>query len=95
MLRGIKMSIGLITILAILLAFLILRSIISFSLKLIGIGIIAVAICMTIWICTSQPDMHKPFSLKTIEYLLKINKDGSVTTTKQVTQTVYKEEGIK
>ena len=81
------MSIGIIAIIVILIAFFILKSIISFSLKIIGLGILIAIAAFTIWICSEQPDMHKPFSLNTIEYLFKINKDGSVTTTKQVTQT--------
>ena len=85
------MNVGIITVIVIIIAVLLLKSILSFSLKLIGLGILAVAICLTIWICTAPPEMHKPVSLNTIEYLFKINKDGSVTTTKQVTQTVYKE----
>lgn len=89
------MSVGFITIIAIVLVFLVIRSIISFSLKLIGLGIIAVAICFTLWICTSQPDMHKPFSMNTIEYLFKINKDGSVTRTKQITNTLYTQEEVR
>ncbi len=39
-----------------------------------------------------NPKMHKPFQLNIIEYILKINTDGSVTTTKSVTTTVIKEE---
>ena len=81
------MSIGIIAIIVIVIAFFILKSIISFSLKIIGLGILIALAAFTIWICSEQPDMHKPFSLNTIEYLFKINKDGSVTTTKQVTQT--------
>ena len=81
------MNIGIIAIIVIVIAFFILKSIISFSLKIIGLGILIALAAFTIWICSEQPDMHKPFSLNTIEYLFKINKDGSVTTTKQVTQT--------
>ena len=81
------MSVGIIAIIVIVIAFFILKSIISFSLKVIGLGILIALAAFTIWICSEQPDMHKPFSLNTIEYLFKINKDGSVTTTKQVTQT--------
>jgi len=86
------MGIGITTIIIIILALFILKSIISFSLKVIGLGILILAAGLTIWICTAQPDMHKPFSLNTIEYLFKINKDGSVTTTKQVTTNVL--EGV-
>ena len=41
--------------------------------------------------------MHKPFSIDIIEYLIKINDDGSMTTTKQVTKTIIKDanEDIK
>ena len=45
----------------------------------------------TIWICSTQPIMHKPLAINTIEYLIKFNNDGSITTTKQITQTSFKE----
>ena len=81
------MSITISTIIIIVIAFFILKSILSFSLKIIGLGILIALAAFTIWICSEQPKMHKPFSLNTIEYLFKINKDGSMTTTKQITQT--------
>ena len=85
------MGIIIFTIVIIAIALFILKSIISFSLKIIGLGILIALAAFTIWICSAQPEMHKPFSLNTIEYLFKINKDGSVTTTKQTTHTVLKE----
>ena len=84
------MGIGIVTLIAVIIAFIILKNIISFGLKLIGLVILVLIVGTTIWICSEQPDMHKPFSIDTIEYLFKINKDGSMTTTKQVTQTVIK-----
>ena len=87
------MNLGIAFVVVAVVIFLVLKSIISFSLKVIGFGILVFVLIFTIWICTAQPEIHKPFSLNTIEYLLKINKDGSVTTTKQVTQTIYKEKG--
>ena len=86
------MGIGITAVIVIVVAFFILKSIISFSLKVIGLGILVALAALTIWICSEQPQMHKPFSLNTIEYLFKINKDGSVTTTKQITTTVIKED---
>ena len=85
------MGIG-IAVVIIIITLIVLKNLISFGLKLAALVILAVALCVTVYICKSQPDMHKPFSLNTIEYLFKINKDGSMTTTKQVTQTVYKEQ---
>ena len=85
------MGIG-IAVIAIIIALIIIKNIISFGIRIAAFVIIAVALGVTVYICTSQPQMHKPFSLNTIEYLFKINKDGSMTTTKQVTQTVYKEQ---
>ena len=84
---GLFISISVIVVLV----FFILKSIVSFSLKVLSIGVIlAISVC-TIWICSVHPDIHKPFSINTIEYLFKINKDGSMTTTKQITTTgVYK-----
>ena len=73
---------------AVVIAFVILLNLIKFSLKVAVFVTFAVVLGATIWICTAKPDMHKMFSLNVIEYLMKINKDGSVTTTKQVTQTV-------
>ena len=85
------MGVTISTIIIILIAFLILKSILSLSLKLIGFGVLIALAVFTIWICSEQPKMHKPFSLDTIEYLFKINKDGSLTTTKQITRTVVTE----
>ena len=61
---------------------------IKFGLKMVLFFILAVVVSVTLWICIAQPDMHNPFSVNTIEYLFKINKDGSMITTKQVTETV-------
>lgn len=84
------MSLGIIVLVVAIIAILLIKNIISLGLKIIGFGIIAVLIGVTIWVCSASPEMHKPFSINTIEYLFKINKDGSVTTTKQTTQTVIK-----
>lgn len=50
------------------------------------------AIVATVFVCVKRPVMHKPFSLNVVDYLIKFNNDGSVTTTKQTTTTVIKEE---
>ena len=70
----------------------ILIKLIKFGLKMVLFFILAIAVSVTLWICFAQPDMHDPFSINTIEYLFKINKDGSMTTTKQVTETVIKDK---
>lgn len=49
-------------------------------------------IIVTVLFCTIKPKMHKPFNLNIVEYLLKINTDGSITTTKEVTTTIIKEK---
>lgn len=86
------MGIG-IAALVIIIALILIKNMISLGLKIAGFIILAVVLGVTVYVCTTPPEMHKPFSLNTIEYLFKINKDGSMTTTKQVTQTVYKEQG--
>ena len=75
---------------AIIIAILLLK-IIKFGLKMVLFFLLAIVVSVTLWICFAQPDMHEPFSVNTIEYLFKINKDGSMTTTKQVTETVIKD----
>ncbi len=56
--------------------------------KVSVICLLVVLLGATGWICTSTPVMHKQFSINIIEYLIKINDDGSMSTTKQTTQTV-------
>ena len=73
-------------------AILIIIKIIRFGLKLALGVILALVLGVTVYVCLNKPELHKPFDLNTIEYLFKINKDGSVSTTKQVTKTVYKEQ---
>ncbi|MBR1776016.1 hypothetical protein IJ750_02950 [bacterium] len=86
------MSLGIICLIVTVIAFFILKKIVSFGLKAACFAVLIVAAAGTIWICSEKPDMHKPFSLDTIEYLFKINKDGSVTTTKQITRTMNGEQ---
>ena len=86
------MELGLVGIIAVVVAAVLLIKLIKFGLKMVLFFILAVVVSLTIWICVAQPDMHEPFSVNTIEYLFKINKDGSMTTTKQVTETVVKNQ---
>ena len=46
----------------------------------------------SIGLCVAKPVMHKQFSIDIVEYIMKINDDGSMTTTKQVTRTMLKKE---
>ncbi|MBQ8459640.1 hypothetical protein IJ541_06020 [bacterium] len=61
-------------------------------LKLAGIIIALMAILITLGICVVKPQMHKPFSIDVIEYFIKINDDGSMTTTKQTTKTILRKD---
>ena len=85
------MGIG-IAVVVIIIVLILIKNLVSLGLKIAGFIILALVLGATVYLCTSTPEMHKPFSLNTIEYLFKINKDGSMTTTKQITQTVYKEQ---
>ena len=60
--------------------------------KVFAIMVLIVLAGMTVGLCVLNPKMHKPFQLNIIEYILKINTDGSITSTKSVTTTVIKEE---
>lgn len=62
-------------------------------LKIFSIMVLICLAVVTIGLCTLNPVMHKPFRLNIIEYILKINTDGSVTSTKSVTTTVINGEG--
>ena len=51
-----------------------------------------VMLCSTVSICFISPKMHKQFLIGVVEYLIKINDDGSMSTTKQTTQTVLQKQ---
>lgn len=55
--------------------------------------IIVFTFIFTIGVLIKKPVLHKPFSINTVEYLVKINDDGSMTTTKQTTYTQFMKEG--
>lgn len=69
--------------------FLMMKFIPRFNIKITGIILFILALCVTSCICIVKPVMHKPVSLNIIEYFFRINEDGSVTRTKQVTKTIY------
>ena len=87
------MELGFAVIVVAIIVAILLIKLIKFGLKMVLFFILAIIVSVTIWICIAQPDMHDPFSVNTIEYLFKINKDGSMTTTKQITETVIKDRG--
>ena len=59
-----------------------------FDLKKAGAVLVMFFICGTAWIWIDMPVMHKQFSIDIVEYLVKINEDGSMSTTKQTTKTI-------
>ena len=61
-------------------------------LKFAGVIICLGALLATFGIFFIQPKMHKPFSIDIIEYLIKFNNDGTMTTTKQTTKTIMKKD---
>ncbi len=66
---------------------------IGLRLKFFTVTVLAVLAVATVIFCVASPKMHKPFQLNIIEYIMKINSDGSITSTKSVTTTVIKEQG--
>ena len=59
--------------------------------KIGGLALVFIHI-LTVALCVIKPVAHKQFSINTIEYLIKINDDGSMTTTKQTTTTVLEKK---
>ena len=51
-----------------------------------------IIIIVTIGIVAFRPKMHKQFSFAVIDYLIKFNDDGSMTTVKQTTTTKLQKE---
>jgi len=50
-------------------------------------------LCITLVLCIKKPVMHKQFSFSVVDYLIKFNNDGSMTTVKQTTTTKLQKEG--
>ena len=73
----------------------VLSSVKNLSLKITGIVLIVLMLGATVGICAASPKLHKQFSINIIEYLIKINDDGSVSTTKQTTQTILHRQGTQ
>lgn len=59
--------------------------------KTFFIVISIITVIATVLVCASTPKMHNRISLNIIDYLIKFNTDGSMTTTKQVTTEVLQE----
>lgn len=63
--------------------------------KIIKISVICVftlLIIISAVLIIIKPSMHKTFNFNVIDYFVKINSDGSYSTTKQVTTTTVKGE---
>lgn len=75
-------------------------SIAIFRVKAVTVKVVLIAL-FTFMVVTSvafmvtNPQMHKMFSMNIIDYLIKFNDDGSITTTKQTTTTEFKYEDAK
>jgi len=64
----------------------------SFNIKAANALLICIAFIATVGICISTPKMHKQFAFSIIDYLIKFNDDGSMSTTKQTTQTLLQKQ---
>ena len=70
---------------------LILLSLVLKGLKKLITFLISITVLVTIGLCVTKPEIHKPFSISIINYIIKFNNDGSMTTTKQVSTTKIKD----
>lgn len=70
-------------------------SIAIFRIKAVTVKVVLIALLTfmavtSVAIMVTNPQMHKMFSMSVIDYLIKFNDDGSITTTKQTTTTEIK-----
>ncbi len=63
--------------------------------KKILLTILTIILIITAVLCVMKPTMHKQLSFSVINYIIKFNDDGSMTTLKQTTTTKLKKEGIE
>lgn len=62
------------------------------KLKFFVISVLVLSGVITVGFCVKKPAMHKPLQINVIEKFIKINTDGSVTTTTSVTTNGVKEK---
>lgn len=84
------MLIGLITLL-IAIATIVGLFVISKNRKNFAIALLVVTFFTTVGLCVKRPTQHKPLSISVVDYFIKFNNDGSMTTTKQTTTTEIQE----
>ncbi len=65
------------------------------TVKVVLIALLTFMAVTSVTIMVTKPQMHKMFSMSVIDYLIKFNDDGSITTTKQTTTTEIKHGGEK
>lgn len=65
------------------------------TVKVVLIALLTFMAVTSVAIMVTNPQMHKMFSMSVIDYLIKFNDDGSITTTKQTTTTEIKHSGEK
>lgn len=65
------------------------------TVKVVLIALLTFMAVTSVAIMVTNPQMHKMFSMSVIDYLIKFNDDGSITTTKQTTTNEIKHGGEK
>lgn len=63
--------------------------------KVVLIALLTFMAVSGVALIVTNPKMHKMFSVSVIDYLIKFNDDGSITTTKQITTTEVKQGEVK
>ena len=63
------------------------------SLKIFFVAAFLTVLLVTAGVYFAKPVQHKQFAIQIIDYLIKFNTDGSVTTTKQTTTTQLQKDG--
>ena len=67
----------------------------AITVKVVLIALLTFMAVTSVAIMVTKPQMHKMFSMSVIDFLIKFNDDGSITTTKQTTTTEIKHGGEK
>ncbi len=86
------MIIAIITLVLAVFALVFLKTAKNMNLKAVGLVLVLLMFGTTLGICIMAPKMHKEFSISVIDYLIKFNDDGSMSTTKQTTQTIRQKQ---
>ena len=85
--KDFNMFVFICSLILLLVVYIVMMLIAKLNIKMTVFLLVCIGAIVTVGIGVIKPVMHKPLSMSVIEYLIHVNDDGSMTTTKKTTTT--------